>query len=296
MAKCKRLLPAAERGFCGGVRSALSTLDEVLKRHPGEPVYVLHELVHNRHVTDGLRLRGVRFVSEVEQVPEGALLMLGAHGVSPELEAAARRRTDRVTDACCPLVKARQREAAGLCSADTLILLGYPGHPEVIGILGWSQAGKNIVISGAAEAEELPEPEHPVLLTQTTFDAGELERCRNILKRRFHALNFRGGLCRASLERQRSVADVARRVELVVVAGSAHSSNARRLCEAAEREGARSVLVESAVDIPPEVFSLSRVGLTAGASTPDQDIEAMEAAFVDAGFEICMPNMAKSEK
>lgn len=282
----KLLFLAPERGFCGGVRSALATLDKLVASTESEPVFVFHELVHNRHVTDGFTRRGVRFVSALDEVPEGAVLLLGAHGVSRELEAAARRRTPRVADATCPLVKARQREAAKLTEWDSLILVGHAGHPEVVGVLGWSNAGRNFVISDAAEAEALPELEHPVLLSQTTFDAVELEKCREVLLRRFPDLRCRGGLCRASIERQRCVAELAARAEAVVVAGSPHSSNARRLCEAAERAGARGILAESAEELPEELFTLSKVALTAGASTPDSDIAAMERRFAAAGFEV----------
>ena len=282
----KRLFVAAARGFCGGVRAALAKLDELVAANGGEPVFVLHELVHNRHVTIDLERRGVRFVSTLDEVPENAVLLLGAHGVSRELEAAAQRRTAHVADATCPLVKARQREAAKLTARDTLILVGHAGHPEVAGVLGWSSAGRNFVIADAAAAEALPELECPVLLSQTTFDAVELEKCREVLQRRFANLRCRGGLCRASLERQSCVAELARSVEAVVVAGSRHSSNAQRLREAAERAGTRGILVESADDMPEDVFELSRVGLTAGASTPDKDISEMERRFAAAGFEI----------
>ena len=282
----KQLFLAAARGFCGGVRSALDKLDELVAANGGKPVFVLHELVHNRHVTADFESRGVRFVPTLEEVPDGAALLFGAHGVPPELETAARRRTARVTDATCPLVKAHQREAARLAPRDTLILAGHAGHPEVVGILGFSGAGRNFVISDAAAAAALPELEHPVLLGQTTFDAVELEKCREVLARRFPDLRCGGGLCRASIERQRCVAELAGQVEAVVVAGSAHSSNARRLRESAERAGTRGILAESADDVPEEIFALDRVALTAGASTPDKDISEMERRFAAAGFEI----------
>ncbi len=282
----KRLFLAAARGFCGGVRSALDTLDKLVAATPGKTVYVFHELVHNRHVTDHFARRGVRFVASLDEVPENAVLLLGAHGVSRELEAAARRRTKHIADATCPLVKARQREAAKLTPGDSLILVGHSGHPEVVGVLGWSNAGQNFVIAEAAEAGALPGLEHPVLLSQTTFDAFELEKCRETLLRRFPDLQCRGGLCRASLERQSCVAELAKKVEAVVVAGSRHSSNAQRLREAAERAGARGILAECADDVPEEVFTLSRVGLTAGASTPDEDISKLERRFAAAGFEV----------
>jgi len=282
----KKLILARTRGFCKVVRATLATLEKILADHPAGPVCVLRELVHNRHVTAAFERRGVRFLNDLEELPPGALLLIGAHGVPPETERRARELARSVVDTTCPMVGARYREAAQLTFADTLILLGHPGHPETVGILGWSGAGTNIVISSAAEAETVDAPSRPVLLTQTTFDAFELERCRKILKRRFPDLAFRGGVCAASRGRQADVGKLARQVEAVVVAGSPHSSNARRLCETAERCGARGILAESAAELPPELFSAPRVGLTAGASTPDGDVNDMVKAFADAGFAV----------
>ncbi len=286
MTKDKHLVLAGARGFCNGVRAALAALEKLLAEHPGESVYVLHDLVHNRHVREYFVRRGVSFVDAPEHVPAGAILLFGAHGVAPETERRARARASLVVDTTCPLVRARQREAAKLAADETLILLGHPRHPEVEGIVGWSGAGTNLVVASAAEAEHIEAPSSPVLLTQTTFDAFELARCREILERRFPELAFRGGVCRASLARQGAVERLSREVDAVVVAGSPHSSNARRLCETAERYGARGVLVESASELPPELFELRRVGLTAGASTPDADVDEMTSAFSAAGFEI----------
>ena len=286
MAETKKLLLARTRGFCGGVRAALSALEKLLDEHPDAPVCVLHELVHNRHVTTAFQRRGVRFLNDLDGLPPGAVLLLGAHGVPPETERRARERASAVVDTTCPLVKARQREAAKLGPGETLILLGHPNHPEVVGIVGRSGAGTNVVVSEASEAERVVVPSRPVLLTQTTFDAFELGRCREILERRFPDLEFRGGVCAASLERQKCVESLAREVDAVVVAGAPHSSNARRLRETAERCGARGVLAADAAELPHELFELGRVGLTAGASTPDADVDEMLAAFSAAGFDI----------
>lgn len=281
-----KLYLARERGFCGGVRSALEMLEKLLREEPSEPVYVLYELVHNRHVSASCRRRGVRFVENLSEVPPGARLLLGAHGVPPETENLAAALTGKLCDACCPLVRARQRAAAALTSGDTLVLIGHRGHPEVDGILGWSNAGRSLVVQNAAEAARITEAAHPVLISQTTFSSEELEKCRQVLARRFPDLEFHSGLCRASSMRQRGVRELAALAETVVVAGSAHSSNARRLCETAESCGAEGVLVECAEELPKRLFGLERVGLTAGASTPDEDFETIAANFADAGFEI----------
>ena len=264
----------------------LSTLDKLVEDAAGAPVFVLHELIHNRHVTDDFERRGVRFVTSLEEVPEGALLLIGAHGVSRSLDAAARRKSPHVTDATCPFVKARQLEAAKLAARDTLILVGHPEHPEIVGVQGWSKAGRCFVISSAAEAMKLPEIDYPVLICQTTFDALELEACREVLSRRFPVMRYCGGPCPATIERQRCVAELVGGADAVVVAGSRHSSNVRRLCETAERAGTRGILAESAEELPEEIFSLARVVLTAGASTPDRDIAAIGQRFAAAGFEL----------
>lgn len=287
MAEEKQLMLAAARGGCGGVRAALAALERALAEHPGAPVCVLCELVHNRHVTADFSARGVRFIADLSELPPGAVLILGAHGVPPETERRARELAHSVIDTTCPRVRACQREAAKLGPGDTLIVLGQADHTEVAGIVGHSGAGRNVVISSAREAEtqELT-ASAPVVVAQTSFDVVELERCREILSRRFPELVFRGGVCRASRERQECAEKLARKVEALVVVGSAHSSNARRLCGHAERVGIRGVLAECAADLPPELFALRRVGLTAGASTPDADVEEILTAFAAAGFAI----------
>ena len=286
MAEDRKLILAGTMGFCGGVRAALATLDKLVKEHKNVPVCVLHELVHNRHVNEAFARRGVRFLKDLDELPPGAVLLLGAHGVPPETERRARTLASLVVDTTCPLVKARQLGAAKLTADDTMVLIGHPRHPEVLGIIGWSGAGKNIVVSSADEAEHVELAAVSALLAQTTFDAFELARCREVLERRFPGLSFLWGVCRASQERQDDVARLAREVEVMIVAGSPHSSNARRLCETAERWGARGILVESAAELPPWAFGMRRVGLTSGASTPDEDVDEMSAAFSAAGFEV----------
>ena len=282
----KKLILAGAMGFCGGVRAALATLDKLVETHKDVPVCVLHELVHNRHVNEAFARRGVVFLNDLEELPRGAVLLLGAPGVPTETERRARELASLVVDTTCPLVKARQLGAAELGAKDTLVLIGHPRHPEVLGIVGRSRAGRNFVVSSAAEAEKIELASPPVLLAQTTFDAFELARCRAVFERRFPDSTFLWGVCRASQERQDAVARLAREVEVVVVAGSPHSSNARRLCETAGRCGARGVMVESASDLPPEVFQRRRVGLTSGASTPDGDVDEIAAAFSAAGFKM----------
>ncbi|MBQ6352914.1 MAG: 4-hydroxy-3-methylbut-2-enyl diphosphate reductase, partial [Lentisphaeria bacterium] len=151
----KILYLASVRGFCGGVRAALAALEQLLSEHPERPVCVLHELVHNRFVTEDFERRGVRFLAALDELPPGAALLLGAHGVTPEQEREARRRAALVVDTTCPLVRERQRQAAALAAEDTLLLLGYPGHAEVAGIISRSGAGRNFVLSSADEAERL---------------------------------------------------------------------------------------------------------------------------------------------
>lgn len=286
-AEDKELVLARSRGFCGVVRTALAALEKLLAEHPDIPVCVLYDLVHNRRVKESFVRRGVRFIDDLAELPPGAGLLLGAHGVPAATERRARELAAVVVDTTCPVIRARQREAAALGAGDTLILLGYPDHQETVGIIGWSGAGTNLTVASAEAAERIAVPSaSPVLLTQTTFDANELARCREVLERRFPGASFRGGLCGASQARQAEAERIAQEVDAVVVAGSPHSSNTRRLRETAERCGKTAVLVECAAELPPELFDLRRVGLTAGASTPDADVDEIRAAFAAAGFRV----------
>jgi len=265
----KQLFLASPRGFCRGVKGALEAFDRALNEFSA-PIYVLYELVHNRSVSEEMLRKGAVFVQSPEEVPEGAVLLFGAHGVSGELFRRAEARHLRVIDATCPLVKRLHKEASEVKQDEDLVIFGHPSHHETAGVVAHSGAGRTFVVSTPEEAEALPVLRRPLLLTQTTLSYHEAERIASLLKARFPNLRLPGGVCNASLLRQKAVEATAMQTELVLIIGSAHSSNANRLRETAERAGARAILIETVADLPEEALrSVKRVGLSAGASTPD---------------------------
>ena len=276
----KYYFTAQSYGMCGGVHAALKTLEELL-HSSGREVFVFHELVHNRAVTDSFKRKGAVFVQNIEDIPPGAPLVIGAHGVDPAKEQKLRLRAGVCRDATCPLVKKLHNIAATLTADDQLIIFGKSGHPEVIGVAGHSKAGKCFLISSPAEAEALPSLSSPVFISQTTVDHEEVEKTLAILKKRFDNLRECSGVCDASRKRQQAVLELAAKVECVLVIGSEHSSNARRLCEIARRAGSTAYLIENAAELTPQILQYSRIGVTSGASTPqflfDKVIAALEA-------------------
>ncbi len=270
-------------GMCGGVHTALNTLQALVDR-AGQGVFVFNELVHNRSVTDSFIRQGVRFVDKIEDVPQGATLVLGAHGVAPAVESALRSRAAECVDATCPLVKKLHRIAAGLGRNEELILFGKAGHPEVAGVAGYSAAGKLFIISSADEVETLPDLDNPVFISQTTVDHGEVNAALVKLKKRFPMLKECSNICDASWKRQRAVLELAQKCDAVLVIGSAHSSNARRLMEIARRTGIEAFLIDDASQITPQMFSFARIGVTSGASTPQYLFDGVVAALENAGF------------
>jgi len=265
---------ASVHGMCGGVFAALRALEKALAEGKDRPLYVLHELVHNRQVTEELRARGVRFIERREELPPGADLVIGAHGVPAETERMLRRIAGRITDATCPLVKKLQLSAAGLTKEDQLVLFGRRGHPEIEGVSGHSCAGENYLVSSLEEIDALPELKRPFFISQTTVDAAEGEKAERRMRERFPSLRSCGGVCDASRKRQQSVAEMAKRCPVILIVGSAHSSNACRLREIAERAGRRAYRIENHSEIPFEALrGVSRIGVSSGASTPESLVE-----------------------
>ncbi|MCI5778662.1 MAG: 4-hydroxy-3-methylbut-2-enyl diphosphate reductase [Lentisphaeria bacterium] len=283
MMKRKTYLPASVHGMCGGVFAALRILDEFASAR-GE-VYVFRELVHNRAVTADLAARGVRFVDKPDDIPDGAAVVIGAHGVGADLERELRRKAAVCRDATCPLVKKLHRIAAALTPEEQLVICGKSGHPEVRGIAGNSGTPAVFIVGSAAEVAALPELSLPVFLSQTTVDHAEAEAVLAALKRRFPQLTAHSGVCDASRKRQEAVLELAGKCELVLVIGSPHSSNARRLQEIAARQGAESFLIDSAAELPLAALDrVSTVGVTSGASTPEHLFAAVTAALERLGF------------
>ena len=272
-----KVLLASPHGFCAGVVMASETLDRAL-RILGPPLYVFHEIVHNRHVVDRFRQRGVVFVDSVHEVPEGATLLFSAHGVSPEVRRQAEHRQLRTIDATCPLVIKVHREAVRYARRGyTILLVGHAGHDEVVGTMG--EAPEQMVLVQSPEEAEtvvVSDPTKLVYLTQTTLSVDEANRVIEVLRRRFPAITSppKEDICYATQNRQEAVRALATQADLVLVVGSQNSSNSIRLAEVAAECGARSYLIDDTEDIDPAWFDgVEVVVLTAGASAPEDLVQ-----------------------
>jgi 4-hydroxy-3-methylbut-2-enyl diphosphate reductase len=250
----------------------------------GAPIYVRKQIVHNAHVVAELEGRGAIFVDEVDEVPDGATVIFSAHGVSPAVRAAAAERGLDVIDATCPLVakvhaEARRFEKAGF----DIVLVGHEGHEEVEGTFG-EAPGRTQVIASADEVGDVKvaDPERVAYLTQTTLSIDETTGVIDALRERFPSLvgPTSSDICYATQNRQDAVRSLAEDCDVILVVGSGNSSNSRRLVEVAERAGCPAALVEDAADIPPELLiGRARVGLTAGASAPEELVEGVVSAL-----------------
>jgi len=273
----RTLLVASPRGFCAGVSYAIEIVDLVLD-HYGPPVYVRHEIVHNRHVCDRLRARGAIFVDDLDLVPAGSLLIFSAHGVAPSVRGDAESRNLRVIDATCPLVTKVHLEALRFARDNyRILLIGHRGHVEVEGTLGHAPERMLLVETVAdVEALDLPADERIAVVTQTTLSVDDTREVVEAIQRRFPSARTpkKDDICYATQNRQTAVKDLARSSDLVLVIGSPTSSNANRLVEVARTSGARAHLIECAADIDPGwLGDAAVVGLTAGASTPESLVQ-----------------------
>lgn len=268
-----QVLLAQPRGFCAGVDRAIEIVERALELY-GAPVFVLHEIVHNRYVVDDLSRRGVKFVDSLDAVPEGAVTIFSAHGVAEEVVQRGVARKLRVIDATCPLVTKVHLQARRYAHEGRFVLIiGHPGHDEVEGTLG-SIDGPAAVVSDLADVAALTLPAHaPVAyVTQTTLSVDDTRDIIAALEQRFTAL--RGpqvdDICYATQNRQNAVRDLARACDLLLVVGSRNSSNSCRLQEVGAQNGVRSHLIEQAAEIDPDwLKGVTRIGVTAGASTPE---------------------------
>jgi 4-hydroxy-3-methylbut-2-enyl diphosphate reductase len=273
---------AGPRGFCAGVERAIDIVELALQVcRP--PVYVRREIVHNRHVVEALRAKGAVFVDELDEVPDGVTVIFSAHGVSPAVREEARRRGLKVIDATCPLVTKVHLEAIRYAREGySIILVGHEDHDEVIGTTG-EASGRIRVISHADEVEKLdaPDPDRVAYLTQTTLSVDDTREIIEALRRRFPKITgpSKDDICYATQNRQAAVKTVAAEVDVVLVIGAANSSNANRLREVSETTGSRAYLINDVRDIKKEwLEGATRVGITAGASTPEFLVrEAVEA-------------------
>jgi len=264
---------ANPRGFCAGVDRAIEIVEKALAYH-GAPVYVLHEIVHNRHVIDDLSARGVEFVKELKEIPSGAVTIFSAHGVAEAVVREGEERGLRVIDATCPLVTKVHQQAKRYWDQEReLILIGHPGHPEVEGTRG-RFPGKVTVLSTVEEVKAL-EPTDPTQLayvTQTTLSLDDTREVIEALTARFPEISgpSLNDICYATQNRQNAVRELVERVDLLIVVGSKNSSNSNRLRELGEREGLPSYLIDHPNEIQPEWLEGKRsIGVTAGASAPE---------------------------
>ena len=264
---------AGPRGFCAGVDRAIDIVELALQVCP-PPVYVRKEIVHNRHVVEALRAKGAHFVDELDEVPDDATVIFSAHGISPAVRAEAQRRGLRVIDATCPLVTKVHLEAIRYAREGySIILVGHADHDEVVGTHGRG-AGPHVPdrASGGRRRLEVADPDKVAYLTQTTLSVDDTRDCIEALRRRFPKIvgPAKDDICYATQNRQAAVKTVAGAVDVLLVIGAANSSNANRLVEVSTVMGTPSYLINDKNDIRPEwLEGLSRVGVTAGASTPE---------------------------
>ncbi len=278
------VLLASPRGFCAGVDRAIQIVEAALERH-GAPVYVRHEIVHNRTVVAGLEQKGAVFVDELNEVPDDALVIFSAHGVAKAVPAEAARRGLEWLDATCPLVSKVHREAeAHHAAGRRCLLIGHAGHPEVIGTMGQLPNGAVLLVENVAAAESLePGSTKLAYLTQTTLSVDDAADIIAVLERRFPGIQApaREDICYATTNRQQAVRLAAKEADVCFVVGAPNSSNSLRLVEMARRYGCpRSQLVESAADLDWALLEgAASVAVSAGASAPEQLVEELLAAL-----------------
>ena len=278
-----KVVLAQPRGFCAGVIRAIEIVDRALDV-TGEPVYVRHEIVHNKHVVDKLRAKGAVFVDELTQVPEGAVTVFSAHGVARTVEEEARARTLPVLDATCPLVTKVHAQGRRYVSAGrTLVLIGHVGHPEVEGTVGQIDAPV-WVVGSVAQVADLPFPtdERLAYITQTTLSVDDTKAIIAALHARFPDVvgPDTSDICYATQNRQTAVRDLCRVADVLLVVGAANSSNSNRLREIGVEEGLPSYLVADGSVLDPAWFAgVGTVGLTAGASAPEELVQSVIEAL-----------------
>lgn len=274
-----RVLVAKPRGFCAGVVMAIETLERAIE-YLGTPLYVFHEIVHNKHVVQSFQERGVVFVSSLEEVPEGSNVLFSAHGVSPEVREIARRRRLFTIDATCPLVTKVHLEARRYAREGYyIVLIGHEGHDEVVGTMG--EAPERMILVETPEDVErldLPPDARVAYLTQTTLSVDDANRVIDALRKRFPQIvgPAKEDICYATQNRQEAVKTIARQVQLMLVVGSKNSSNSIRLTEVAQEQGVPARLIDGPEDLRREWFEgLDAVGLTAGASAPEPLVQGV---------------------
>ncbi|MFK4510815.1 4-hydroxy-3-methylbut-2-enyl diphosphate reductase [Bradyrhizobium daqingense] len=284
-----KIVLCSPRGFCAGVVRAIDTVERALDKY-GAPVYVRHEIVHNKYVVDGLKKKGAIFVEELAEIPENttAPVVFSAHGVPKSVPSDAQSRNLFSLDATCPLVKKVHREAAiHFKRGREIFLIGHSHHPEVVGTLGQLPVGAVTLIETAEDAKTITpkNPDNLAFVTQTTLSIDDTAEIVALLKERFPNINgpHKEDICYATTNRQLAVKKVAPVVDALIVVGAPNSSNSQRLREVAEREGCKiAVLAQRATDIDWDKFgNITSLGITAGASAPEVIVEEIMDAFAE---------------
>ena len=275
------LVLASPRGFCAGVDRAITIVEKALEMY-GAPIYVQHEIVHNKHVVQRLRNEGAVFVENIDEIPEGSHAIFSAHGVSPEVRKRAEKRKLQVLDATCPLVTKVHREAQRYAQKEhTIILIGHHNHVEVKGTVG--EAPEHILVVGTVEEVsdlKIPDEKKVGYITQTTLSLDDTAEIIIALKERFPEIKgpAKDDICYATQNRQNAVKALSKEVDLVLVVGAQNSSNSVRLLEVAETTGVKARRIESAAELDPEwLKEVRNVGITAGASAPEDIVQGIVA-------------------
>lgn len=293
----EKVILAEPRGFCAGVERAVEAVRSALRAF-GRPLYVRHQIVHNRFVLEGLEKEGAVFVESLDEVPEGQRVIFSAHGVSPSEWDRARERRLRVIDATCPLVTKVHLEVERYArEGRTVILVGHAGHEEVKGTLGVAP-GQVVLVGSVAEAEkvQVPDPSRVAVVTQTTLSIDDTRDIVETLQRRFRAIATpkTDDICYATQNRQNAVKELVEVSDAILVVGSKQSSNANRLVEVARTRGARAFLVDSIADVEGTMLSgVKSLGLTASASSPEWLVEEIIGAFAERGAKVELLSVAK---
>ncbi|TCJ94014.1 4-hydroxy-3-methylbut-2-enyl diphosphate reductase [Volucribacter psittacicida] len=285
-----KIILANPRGFCAGVDRAISIVELALEIH-GAPIYVRHEVVHNRFVVNGLRERGAIFVEELDEVPDDAIVIFSAHGVSQAVRQEAKRRNLKVFDATCPLVTKVHMQVARASKRGTkAILIGHEGHPEVEGTMGQydNSEGGIFLVENVEDIAKLglQSDDNLTFMTQTTLSIDDTVDIIEALKQKYPAIQGprKNDICYATTNRQQAVRELAKQADLVLVVGSKNSSNSNRLAELASRMGVNAKLIDGAEDIDPAwLQQVNTIGITAGASAPEVLVQSVVAHLQQLG-------------
>lgn len=276
------IIRASVLGFCFGVRRAVEQAEIALKENPGKKVYSLGPLIHNEVVLNDLSSKGLLIVNEneIDRIEDSSIVIIRAHGVEPSIEAQLNQKNCKIINATCPRVTASQKMVSKYKNEnDFVILTGDKNHGEVISIAGY--AGKNFyLIQNLEEAEKLDfdvgENSNIVLMSQTTFSVNQFEKIKDCLSSRFSNLQVLSTICPATKERQDSLIELCQMVDGILIIGGKNSANTKRLFELAQKNCKKAAYIQSALEIPEDFYSLNKIGITAGASTPDQLICEVE--------------------